>query len=141
MAEAGLIISIASITIQITDSIKKLKDFWDMVKDAPEEIAYMIEEMEVLGLVMSDVERAIKSNTPSAECTVDAIASARCLGLCKRGAEGLEKIVSDLAQELEKGGKRAGFKSALKKNTIDRLRERLRNVQSLMVLSQQTYYQ
>jgi len=144
MAEIGLIasgISIASLAIQIGDSIIKLKDFCSLVKDAPEEIEYLIEELEVLGLVISDIEASITSNQDESTLALDATTVSRCLGLCKRGADALEKAVQELGAELEKGRKRGSFKTALRKGTTDRLREKLRNAQSLMVLSQQTYYQ
>lgn len=145
MAELfGLIASgvgITSLAIQISSSILQLKSFCDLIKDAPEEIRYLIEEMEVLGLIVSDIEATISSNQQVSIPVLDSGAAARCLGLCKRGVDALEAAVRDLAAELEKGKKRGGLKRALRKDTTDKLRERLKNAQTLLVLSQQTYYQ
>jgi hypothetical protein len=46
----------ASHALQVGDCIIPLKGFWDAVKDAPEEIKHLIEEIETLSLVLSDFE-------------------------------------------------------------------------------------
>lgn len=135
-------IGVASLAIQIGDSIIKLKDFWGVVKDAPEEIVYLIEELELLKLALSNIEATLGSGEEdSVAPPIDSSTAFRCLDFCKRGADALEKAVTDLGVELEKGRRRGGFKTALRKGATDRLRERLRSAQSLMMLSQQTYSQ
>lgn len=129
----------ASPAIQIGDSVIKIKDFWSLVKDASKDIAYTIEEMEVLGLVLSDIEESIKSTNPDEQTPVDSSRAARCMELCKTAADRLEKAVRDLDIEIMKGKIRGKQKTALGKGTIDRLRERLRNAQTLMALSEITY--
>lgn len=38
-------VSIASFAVQIDDNALKLKNFWNAVKDAPDEVKYVIEEI------------------------------------------------------------------------------------------------
>lgn len=60
MAELGIAasgIGIASLAIQVGDSILKVRGFWDRVKEAPEDIRYILEEIETLSLVLSDLGR------------------------------------------------------------------------------------
>jgi hypothetical protein len=55
MAELGVAASaleIASLLIQVVDSISKLMSFCDVVKEVPEEIGYLIEEIEILELLL-----------------------------------------------------------------------------------------
>jgi hypothetical protein len=141
MAELGIIasgISIASIAIQTADSVLKLKTFWDSVKEASEDVAYLIEEIEVLGLVLAGIA---DGNTQNGESPVEieSTAAARCLELCKRGADTLRKLVEDLASEIGRRKKWGGVKTTLKRNTVERLRERLRSAQTMMLLAEQTY--
>jgi hypothetical protein len=62
MAEAfGVIsggLSVVSLAIQIADSIKRLKDFCDLVKEAPDEVCLALDEVEVLSLVLQDIEHS-----------------------------------------------------------------------------------
>lgn len=58
MAELGIIASgmgIVSFAIQISDSVLRLKIFFGSVKEAIEEIRYLIEEIQTLGLVLSEL--------------------------------------------------------------------------------------
>ncbi|KUJ17096.1 uncharacterized protein LY89DRAFT_71983 [Mollisia scopiformis] len=59
MAELGLIASgmgIASLGIQIGSGIIKLKQLWDDVNDAPEDIKYLLEEIETLSDLLSSTD-------------------------------------------------------------------------------------
>ncbi|TVY26033.1 hypothetical protein LHYA1_G005479 [Lachnellula hyalina] len=126
MAELGVAasaISIASIAIQVGDSIIKLKDFWNHVKEAPEEIKWLIEEIETLGFVLSGVE---SSKTHSDPPHLEPAFANRCLESCRKGASILEAVVKEADEEIRKRRKVGGVKAVLKKGTIERLKERLR---------------
>jgi hypothetical protein len=137
MAEVGLIASgmgIASLAIQIGDGILKLKAFWESVKDAPEDIRYILEEIETINLLLSEIistrEALPAVNTPTAT---------KCLGFCQRGAEILGNVVEDLHKGIEKRQRIGSIKAALKKGAIDRLTDKLRRAQYLLMLSNQIY--
>lgn len=53
---AGSGVSVASLALQVGDCVMRLKGFWDAVKDAPEDIKHLIEEIQTLSLVLSDFE-------------------------------------------------------------------------------------
>jgi len=137
---AELAIGAASISLQIAESIIKLKNFWSLVKEAPDDIAFIIEELELFRDVASDIETDLNSGDTVA-LAMDTRTDKKCLDFCKKAADVLHTICKELAKELEKGKMRGGFKTALRKETIDRLRERLRNAQSLLLLSQQIFTQ
>ena len=137
---AELAIGAVSVSIQLAESIIKLKNFWNLVKEAPDDIAFIIEELELFRDVASDIETDLNSHNTVA-LAVDTRTDKKCLDFCKKGADVLDNICKELAKELEKGKVRGGFKTALRKETIDRLRERLRNAQSLLLLSQQIFTQ
>jgi len=139
MAELGVAasaISVASIAIQVGDSIIKLKDFWNHVKEAPEEIKWLMEEIQNLGLVLSGVESSKAHNDP---LHLEPAFANRCLELCRKGASILEAVVKEADEEIRKRRKVGGVKAVLKKGTIERLKERLRSSQLMLMLSNQAY--
>jgi hypothetical protein len=131
-------ISIASIAIQVSDSVFKLKEFWDTVKSAPEDIKNLIDEIQTLSLILSDVGN---STTPDELTLVGQESAKKCLDLCQKGSHILEGVLREIDGNLGKGKRTGGFKAAMKKGTIDKLRDRLRSAQFMLMLSSQTYYE
>ncbi|KAF7901113.1 hypothetical protein EAF00_003334 [Botryotinia globosa] len=137
MAEIGIIASgmgIASLGLQLMDGVRKLKEFWDEVKEAPEDIQYALEELEALSLVLSDIHTS-NSNLPS----IPSATVTRCLELCRRGTDILNTTVKDLNGAISKRRKIGSAKVVLKKDTLDKFRNRLRDAQYMLMLSRQTY--
>jgi hypothetical protein len=131
-------ISVASIAIQVGDSVLKLKSFWDTITNAPEDIKYLINEIETLSLILSDIGKSEKQG----DLPLVGLESAKkCLELCEKGSGILEAVVKELDEKIGKGKRIGGFKAALKKGMIERLRDRLRSAQFMLMLSNQTYYE
>lgn len=131
-------ISVASIVIQIGDSIVKLKEFWSAIKRAPEEVKYIIEEIETLSLILTD----IGNNESQSDLTrIGREAGRKCVELCQKGSKILEELVRELDEKMGKSKRVGGFRAALKRGMIDRLRDRLRSAQFMLMLSNQTYYE
>lgn len=140
MAELGLIASgmgIASLGLQIGESILKLKDFWGRVKDAPEDVRYLLDEMETLKLLLSDLsilesEIVVAPSAPSSSLS-------SCFVFCQRGADLLQTLLQDLNKQIVERKIMGGVKAVLKKGTIDKLRDRLRSAQGMLMISYQNY--
>ena len=136
MAELGAVangIALATIVFQVGDGLLRFKRFWDDVKSAPEDISYLLEEIEAQYLVISDI-----SNRPNG-MDVASISATNCFHLYQRTASTLEKVVNELEETIRERKILGGIKTTLKKGTVNGLRERLRNVQSLLMLSNQVY--
>jgi hypothetical protein len=131
-------ISIASIAIQIGESALKLKEFWDTVKEAPEEIKYLIDEIETLSLILSDIGNSEQQGDLP---LVGKESAKKSLEFCQKGAAILKGVVKELDEKIAKGKRIGGFKAALKKNVTEKLRDRLRSAQFMLMLSNQTYYE
>jgi hypothetical protein len=141
MAELGVIsgsLGMVSLAIQVAESVKKIKGFLDSVKEAPEEIRYILRQLEALGLVLSNCETEEDEGLVSGAVSASIETSKAFL---IRAAEALEMVVKDLEIEIRKGKKMGSFKAVLKQGIIDRLRQRLRDAQDLLVLSNQYYSQ
>ncbi|KAI9645574.1 hypothetical protein NHQ30_006316 [Ciborinia camelliae] len=137
MAEIGAIASgmgVTSLGLQLLDGIRKLKQFWGEVKDAPEDMRYALEQLETLSLVLSDIH----TDDPDLPLIPSATAT-KCLELCRRGADMLSTVVKDLNGAISKRRNIGGAKVVLKKDTIEKFRNRLRDAQYMLMLSRQTY--
>jgi hypothetical protein len=141
MAELGVIsgsLGMVSLAIQVAESVKKVKGFLDSVKEAPEEIRYILRQIEALGLVLSNCDTEEDERLVS-EAVSASIETSKTFLI--RAGEALEMAVKDLEIEIRKGKKMGSFKAVLKQGIIDRLRQRLRDAQDLLVLSNQYYSQ
>jgi hypothetical protein len=64
-----------------------------------------------------------------------------CFELCQKGSNILEGVIKELDEKVGKGKRIGGFKAALKKGMIERLRDRPRSAQLMLMLSNQSYYE
>jgi hypothetical protein len=131
---SGSGLGIASLAFQVGDCIMRLKGFWDAVKDAPDEIKHLIEEIETLSLVLSDFET---SETP--ELNLGHEIMSRCFQYCKKAVGILEVVVKEVEGEIKKRRRLGSLKAVLKKGEIEKLRERLMAAQSMLMLSNNLY--
>jgi hypothetical protein len=141
MAELGVIsrsLGIVSLAIQVADSVMKLKDFLNSVKEAPDEIKYTIRQIEALDIALSNCD-ADEDDRDISEAS--SIAMRTCRVFLSEAAGALQIIVNDLDIAIGKRKNMGSFKAVLKQGTIDKLRQRLRDAQDLLVLSNQYYSQ
>jgi hypothetical protein len=137
MAELGIAasgIGIASLALQVGHCVVRLKGFWDAVKDAPEEIKHLIEEIETLSIVLSDFET---SEQP--ELNLGRDSTLRCLQFCKKAVGILDSIVKEVDAEVKKKKSVGSVTAVLKRDVIEKLRERLMTAQSILMLSNSIY--
>jgi hypothetical protein len=137
MAELGIAasgIGIASLALQAGDCIVRLKKFLDAVKDAPEEIKHLIEEIEMLSLVLSEFETGEQTRL-----NIEHESTSRCLRFCQKTASILSALVIDIEAEIVKRKRVGSLKAVLKRDAIEKLRERLMTAQSMLILSNQIY--
>ncbi|KAA8571835.1 hypothetical protein EYC84_001800 [Monilinia fructicola] len=137
MAEIGVIASgmgVASLGLQLMDGIRKLKEFWDEVKNAPEDIQYAIGHLETLSSVLSDIHTENPDLPP-----IPSVTATKCLNLCQRGVDMLSMTVKDLNGAISKGRRIGGAKVVLRKDTLEKFRNRLRDAQYMLILARQTY--
>jgi hypothetical protein len=129
-------IGIASLAIQVGDSILKLKSFWEAVKEAPEDIKHLIDEIEILSLVLSEIG---KESDEGEEPPIASALASKCQELCRGGLGALQDVVHELGSEMKKRKRVGSVKAVLKKETVDKLKDRLRSAQLLLMLSNITY--
>ena len=135
-------ITIAALAAQVTSSVAKLKQYWDLIQDAPEEIRYLIEEVEDLSLLLADIEEDQIRN-PISSIILDITSASRCLDHCKRGADRLRELVEDLGANLNSSNnlkkKWGSAKVLLRKDKIEKYKTDLERAVRLLSLSHQCY--
>jgi hypothetical protein len=143
MAEAfGVIsggLSVVSLAIQIADSIKRLKDFCDLVKEAPDEVRLALDEVEVLSLVLQDIEHSMYDQSTCVPAIKTAVM--RSLHLCRVSSDALLTIARDLYSDMAGGKRWSSFKAALRKDNMMKFRARLEGAKTTLMLANQCYYQ
>ena len=127
-------ISIASFAVQIVDSGIKLNRLWNAIKDAPEDIAYLKEDVQSINTVLEEIK------AQQALTTGPSSAPNGCLELCRRAAETLENVVKDLETTISKKRLRGSMKVALKRETLAKHRTRLSDAKTSLILAQQMQF-
>ena len=135
-------ISIATLVVQITNSIAKLKSYWDQLNEAPEDIRLLMEELEDIHLLLLEIEDDQRWN-PFSSTILERNTKSRCLEHCRRAADSLKTLTDELEVDFNLSNKLkskwASAKVVLKKDKIEKYRLRLERSIRLLSLSQQCY--
>ncbi|KAF7859741.1 hypothetical protein EAF04_008820 [Stromatinia cepivora] len=124
----GSAIGIASFAIQLGDGIFKLKSFWDSVKDAPEEIFHILDELDTMQVVVAEIEEGLGGNTASP-------AAVKSLQLCKKGMRILNDVMNEMEREMQSKRKWACVKVVLKREFLEKMEKRLERANMLLMMS------
>ena len=128
------VIAVASITIQLADSVKKLSDFWKSVQQAPSDVQTIITDLDLLRQALGDIASGIRQGNSSG-------ALERTLQQCEVNVQTLYSIL----QQLEPGfasskriiRKFTAFKSVLKWDKVKKFMAVLDRLKSTMMLFSQ----
>lgn len=126
-------ISVASLAIQIFDSIQQLREFCSSVRDAPEAISNVLEELEILGDTLLQIYQDQKLNRDSVDPSIR-----RSLTYVDRVAGELQSIMTDLAKGMDGSKKKqkwGAIRVAMKKNSVKDLLTRLERSKSLLSIA------
>jgi hypothetical protein len=127
-------VGIASFVIQVASSLKKVKQFVDLMKDAPNQLRYYIETIEQLNKILGAIDQ--QSRQMSILSGQSAIISGS-FDDCRKAAHDLSSIAEDLEREMRTHSTKGRIKFALKKQTLDSFRIRLEAAKTSVLLSQQ----
>lgn len=132
-------IAVSQLTVQILSGIKRLHTFLGYAKGAPHSIADDLQELELLGDLLTELQ----VNFPSNELSASSLATMeKCVQLCGQAADNITAIVT----ELEKGlGRRkilrqwTAIQATLRKGELDEFQNRLSRAKSLLSLAVNCY--
>ena len=135
-------ITIGALGVNIANSVVKLKKCWDSIQDAPEDIQFLIERVEILSQILRDVEEDQKQNSMSSMLLDESTAS-KCLKTCKAAADRLRQLTEKMATSIDTSRqlkrKWISAKVVLKKDKILKFEKELQSCISLLQLSHEMY--
>ncbi|KAJ5710542.1 hypothetical protein N7488_004698 [Penicillium malachiteum] len=135
-------LTFATVVAQVTKSVFEIRDFWGQIRDAPKDLQHLILEMEVYGSILMDIEKDLSDSSVVGTLTKSNHAM-KSFELCRKAASDLDDVSTDLINDLgtTRGFKKkyASLKLVMKKGTVEKYVQRLRNANQLLSLSQQCY--
>ncbi|KAI1081379.1 hypothetical protein F5B20DRAFT_63167 [Whalleya microplaca] len=144
MAEALSIaasgIAVAQIAGQVGKAVLKLKRLWDEVKDVPDNIADLMQQIDCIGPVLWEVE----NNMPELPSMLwNNSATKRNTEYCHKALAALTGCVNELNMHIDsrkRASKRLGaIKVVLKKDQLSKLEKRLGSALRMLSFAQQSY--
>lgn len=135
-------VTFAAVVVQLGNSITTLRDCWDQINDAPEDLRKLLQELELFRLILTDIEEDLSQNSVSTHLG-SSKHMVQCLTLCKEASQDLEILCGDMVRDLKPVSRlRLPYKSAkiiMRKGKIKKHMSRLQKVIRLLLLAQQTY--
>lgn len=142
-------LSVAQIAGSIVTTSFKVKSLLDEVKDAPEVLRDMLDQIEILTPILYEAttgdDEAADTNPPQSPATLHLQQPMqKALKACQAAGEQLELLARNLISQIDaaRGGvrrKRAAVKVVLKRGTLAQYEARLQKTIRLLTLAQNTY--
>ena len=130
-------IAVVTVAVQLAENVKKLCDFWNSIKEAPEEIQAISLDLELLSSVLTQIAYEVQHVEPDATlvATLD-------------GCRVKVKILTTLLSEIERGfastssrvRKWTALKAVLKHGQLMKFQAALERLKGTMLLVQQNQY-
>lgn len=135
-------ITFATVLVQIGKTIITLKECYHDLRDAPDDLRKLVQQIEIFGKILANVEEDLSRNpNPGLENSEAALQS---LAYCKEAANELDVVCNDIVRDIKSPSRlRRSFKSVkivMQKGKIEKHMDHLRNVIQLLMWSEQCYH-
>lgn len=117
------VLGIAAFAQQLTSAIVTIKRFVDDVKDAPEELRDVLDQVENFGKTMMEL-----NVEATRDCEEDADihgAFTSSLNLCRQAADRVSRLALQLEEDIRKRGLRGGIHAVFKQKTLEAMLRKL----------------
>ncbi|KAH8597774.1 hypothetical protein B0O99DRAFT_702385 [Bisporella sp. PMI_857] len=131
-------IGVAEVVARLTTSITTLKDLWDHQRDAPEDLRWLIKDIQIFRNVFHDIE-ADMAQESIVSSLVNSRPALQCFKLCNEAAKDLDILIENLKQDLNSESRLEFAYAAMERNKVNNYQLRLLNVLQILSLSQQCY--
>ena len=135
-------ITVGALAVHVANSVVKLKQCWDSIQDAPKDIHFLIERVDLLSQILRDIEEDQTQNSMSSKLLDDSTAS-KCLKTCKAAADRLTRLTEKMAMSIDTSRqlkrKWISAKVLIKKDKILKFEKELQSCISLLQLSHDMY--
>lgn len=129
-------IGIVSLAIQLADSIKKLRDFCEDIKNVPDDIKYITYQLDTLNLQLGGVAKEQRANPVDFDSDEGL---KQCLTACQKGTAQLVTIVKELEAGIANKGRMGALRAVLKKQRLAALGARLDSAKTSLMFSYMMY--
>lgn len=133
---AGGAIGAISLSIQLAESLQKVKGFYAAVKNAPTQIEELIEEIEIMQDILSDLESGSQSANMASSANMQ-----RCMKVAQRATKSFVAFSGQLQTRIKKSKFRGGMKFALSRDDIKEMLDQLERTKSSLNLAYSLYQQ
>lgn len=133
-AVASSVAGLASLAIQLTDAVTKLKVFSRRMRHAPEALEELVFELETMPMALNEVHRERFREGPE-----DTVLLGRCLHACERGARKLRDVVGQVQKHQDKAKVLGQVYFALKERDEQTLLANLERAKSSLMFAFQLY--
>ena len=135
MAEVvGLVVGVVSLGVQLAESVQKVKRFYNTVKDAPERLARIIDEIESLSDILTEMEGDRASFTAELGPKMQ-----RCVATCRHAVDKFSTYANSLESRIKRHSRRGSVKFAMKSESIEGVISQLESSKSNLVLAYMLY--
>lgn len=132
-------ITLGSLATQLATSIKRLKDYLEQIRDAPDDLKWLIRDIEVSGSIVAEID----TDSVLIYHLNNKYAFAQSVRLCKDALQELDILVIDVGRDIDSSSRLqrsyAALRITMQRKKIERYKDRLKNVVQLLILSQQCY--
>jgi hypothetical protein len=133
---AGGAIGAISLSIQLAESLQKVKCFYAAVKNAPAQIEELIEEIEIMQDILSDLESGSQSAHMASSASMR-----RCIKVAQRATKNFVAFSSQIQTRVKKSKFRGGVKFALSREDTKEMLDQLERTKSSLNLAYSLYQQ
>ncbi|GAB7329277.1 hypothetical protein MBLNU13_g01083t1 [Cladosporium sp. NU13] len=133
---AGGAIGAISLSIQLAESLQKVKGFYAAVKNAPTQVEELIEEIEIMQDILSDLESGSQSANMASSASMR-----RCMKVAQRATTSFVAFSCQLQTRVKKSKFRGGVKFALSRDDINQMMDQLERTKSSLNLAYSLYQQ
>lgn len=138
---AASVAGLASLAIQLTDGVCKLRTFLRNTKDAPKNVARIILELEALsvslGLISNDLQRGVGQPDAGRSYAIDGLKS--CVDICQNGLGRTSNTVQNLEEAIKQKRWLDVAKATFRKREVDELCRELDSAKISLLLAHQMY--
>lgn len=135
MAEVvGLVVGVVSLGVQLAESVQKVKRFYSTVKDAPERLTDIIDEIESLSDILTEMEGDHTAYTTELGPKMQ-----HCVATCRRAVDKFSTYADSLESRMRRHSRLGSVKFAMKSESIEGVISRLESSKSNLVLAYMLY--
>ncbi|KAJ5548031.1 hypothetical protein N7513_005265 [Penicillium frequentans] len=135
-------ITFATVIAQVTESIIMIKDCWSQFREVPDDLKYLMRDLELFGLILAEIEEDL-SQKDVAFALKSSKHALQSLQFSREAATSLAALSDEIMRDMHCSSRLrksyAAAKAVMQRGKLERYMARLRNALQLLSLSQQCH--